>query len=77
MSWLDIQMERLEAFERSGGHAEMVPGTKCFDGQRYFVVIKCSKCSHREFIAFAGWSAILCGGCRSELKRTPYRGVQS
>ena len=42
--------------------------------RRHFIVnATCPGCGHCQTVGFAGWDAILCGGCGAELKRTPYR----
>ena len=39
----------------------------------FIVNATCPKCDHCRTVGFAGWSAILCGGCGAELKRGTYR----
>ena len=39
----------------------------------YIVTATCTGCGRARTVGFAGWSAILCGGCGAELKRGTYR----
>lgn len=50
---------------------------KRFDRQanRYRVAAICSLCGHAQTVWFAGWTAIVCQGCRAELGRTRYGEV--
>ena len=45
------------------------------DHQRpyYLGRVTCPGCKHEHRLSFAGWSAIVCQGCRAELQR-PARG---
>ena len=38
----------------------------------YIVTVTCPDCGKARTVAWAGWSAILCGGCGAELKRGTY-----
>ena len=73
---MESLMQQIEEHYQSGT-AEMLPGTKKFDGQGYVVTVQCSQCNARHFLAFAGWSSIVCsindGGCGAELTRGQYR----
>ncbi|MAH51741.1 hypothetical protein CMI37_38345 [Candidatus Pacearchaeota archaeon] len=39
----------------------------------YIVTVTCPDCGKARTVAWAGWSAIICGGCGAELKRGTYR----
>ena len=42
-------------------------------GGFYCVIATCSGCDHDHFVAFAGWSALKCHGCKGYMERTSYR----
>ncbi len=46
-------------------------------GGFYCVIATCSGCAHDHFVAFAGWSALKCHGCKGYMDRTPYRKVKA
>ena len=39
----------------------------------YIVTATCPGCGKGRTVAWAGWSAIICGGCGVELRRGTYR----
>ena len=39
----------------------------------YIVTVTCPDCGKARTVAWAGWSAIICGGCAAELRRGTYR----
>ena len=39
---------------------------------RYTVAAICSECGHAHRVWFAGWSALVCQGCKAEIERTRY-----
>ena len=40
---------------------------------KYIVDVRCSNCSLQTIMAFSGWTAVICTGCRQPMQRTPYR----